>query len=235
MLRLSLLIPLLAMLGARTEASALVLWPIDPKIEGDQSATMLWVENQGSEPVTLQIRSFAWTQAEGKDVHERQNEVVASPPIAKLTAGQRQLIRIIRRAPAMPGGERSYRLLIDELPAPVGTTESTRATANLAMQMRYSIPLFTRGATATEPQLSTRVLHESGQRFLEIRNSGTGHARLVNLRIRRGAHETPVNHGLVGYVLPGAVMRWPLPATAPIGGGIIVSVNGRDLVLGPSV
>lgn len=227
---------LLAATVARADASALVLWPIDPKIEAGQSATMLWVENRGAEPVSLQIRSLGWSQANGEDVHQKQHDVVASPPIAKVAPGQRQLVRIIRRLPTGASGQAqaSYRLLIDELPPPIDDDNPTAARAHLAVQMRYSIPLFVHAGTAPKPRLSGRVVVDHGKRFIEVRNQGAGFARLINLRVRQGARDVVINAGLVGYVLAGAAMRWPLPGEAPVGGTLVVSVNGDDTVLGPS-
>ncbi|MGE0776136.1 MAG: hypothetical protein AB7L36_14020 [Sphingomonadaceae bacterium] len=40
--------------------------------------------------------------------------------------------------------------------------------------------------------------------------------------------------GLVGYVLPGSVMRWPLPSDTPLVGSILVKVNGADQLLSPN-
>lgn len=42
--------------GGALAQSSLMIWPLDPVIEHDQRASALWLENRGSQPVSLQIR-----------------------------------------------------------------------------------------------------------------------------------------------------------------------------------
>jgi fimbrial chaperone protein len=235
--RLSALIVLAPWLAAgAAHAGAVVLWPLDPVMAPGERATALWIENRGREPVTLQIRSFDWSQSAGEDQYARQDEVIPSPPIASIPPGQRQLVRIIRRTTGTASAEHSYRLLVDELPPPLDAAKTDAASAQLRVQMRYSIPLFTydgQGTTA-QPQLHARTVIVEGRRYAEIRNTGARHARLVDLRIVHGASSVTAAAGLIGYVLPGATMRWPLPADAPADGSFVVNVNGTDTSLAPA-
>jgi fimbrial chaperone protein len=220
---------------AQAHAAAVVLWPVDPTIAAGQTATALWVENRGAQPVTLQVRSLGWSQAGGEDQYDRQDEVVTSPPIANVAPGQRQLIRVIRRDTGTTPAEHSYRLLIDELPPPLDPAKPDTTSGQLSVQMRYSIPLFTYdGQIAATPSLVARTVVIDGKRYAEIRNVGQRHARLINLRLQNGAKDFTVNAGLLGYVLAGATMRWPLPDGAPVGGIIVVNANGTDTTLAPT-
>ncbi len=233
---------LLGILGAASsgfgaQAATVVLWPVNPTIAADQQASALWLENRGDTPVTLQVRAFGWTQAAGADRYDDQDEVVSSPPIATVAPGKRQLVRIIRRDGSAQKGERSYRLLIDQLPPPPAEKSDKEPSAHLSIQMRYSIPLFTYGEQANAEiasNLTARVTIVDGRRHVEIRNVGVKHARLVNLRLVNGAQHFDVTTGLVGYVLPGATMRWPLPSDAPFAGAFLINVNGADQQLSPN-
>jgi fimbrial chaperone protein len=216
-------------------AAAVVLWPIDPTIATGQTATALWVENRGTDPVTLQVRSLGWSQSGGEDQYAPQDDVVTSPPIASVAPGQRQLVRVIRRETGTTPAEHSYRLLIDELPPPLDPAKPDGPTAHLAVQMRYSIPLFTYdGQIAATPALQGRTVVINGKRYAEIRNTSQRHARLLDLRIQQGAKSVTVAAGLMGYVLPGATMRWVLPDGAPLDGTLLVNVNGVDTSLAPT-
>lgn len=216
-------------------AAAVVLWPVDPTISAGQTATALWVENRGAQPVTLQVRSLGWSQAAGEDEYAQQDEIVTSPPIANVGPGQRQLVRVIRRDLGTTPAEHSYRLLIDELPPPLDPAKPDGPSAHLAVQMRYSIPLFTYdGAIAAKPTLQGHTVLLNGKRYAEIRNASQRHARLIDLRIQQGGKSVTVAAGLIGYVLPGATMRWPLPDGAPVDGTLLVNVNGADTSLAPT-
>lgn len=222
---------LAALIASPALAASVVIWPVDPTIKKGERATAIWVENQGAEPMTVQIRAFGWSQSGGKEDLSEQDEVVASPPIATVAAGQRQLIRLIRRTPGVGPAEGSYRLLIDELPAPASAVASGGTMATLGVQMRYSIPLFTYNVdpATVGPILKTKVLNEGPERFLVLSNTGAKHARLVDLRGQAGGPS--LMSGLVGYVLPGQTQRFTLPKGAEA--GFVANVNGADQRLQP--
>ncbi len=212
-------------------AAAVVIWPIDPVIGPQDSSTILWLENRGTTPVTLQVRTFGWRQPDGDEVLDRQDAVVASPPIATVAPGARQLVRVIRRTRA-PVAEAAYRLLIDELPPPPAEGgPDTAVAAGLRVQMRYSIPLFAHTAPPGTPRLVARIVQTATGRSVMIHNDGIGHARLTDLiAVARDGHERVVRAGLAGYVLPGATLAIPLPGDA--GGTLRAHVNGVIQTLG---
>lgn len=218
-------------------ASSVIIWPVDPVINPGEQTTSLWLENSGQTPVTLQVRSFGWSQRDGKDALDEQDAIVASPPIATVQPGRRQLIRVIRRAGASPSAapEQSYRLIVDELPSAPDTRDANGMSARLAVQMRYSIPLFVYAAppATQQPHLVTTYSANGEGRVIEIRNTGTGHARLTNVRVVRAGGEHVTKPGLAGYVLPGATLRLVLPEGTV--GPVKVGVNGRDELLAPDV
>lgn len=230
-IRLPLLIGLLLPLQSSAWAAASILiWPIDPVIESQQSASALWLENRDNKPVYMQIRVLGWQQTAGEDDYHAQGEVVASPPVATIAPGKRQLIRLIRQTPVPAGQERAYRVLIDEVP--IKQQASASPQLGLNFQMRYSVPLFVSGsgiwtkqdyerprdyAEATQPKLSYRLSQQGGKRWLEVRNQGVVHARLSKVTLQGQT----LNAGLMGYVLPGAQMRFALPPTANLSAGAL--------------
>lgn len=216
------------------QASVIVIWPVDPTLKPGEQATALWLENKGDEPVTLQVRSFDWAQPQGDDTLTQQDEVVVSPPIATVAAGKRQLVRIIRRNPGAPTlPEKAYRLLIDEVPTQPAPGGPTEASARLAVQMRYSIPLFIYAAdpATQKAALVSRTIVTDKGREIEITNTGVRHARLTDLRVVNAGQERMIKAGLNGYVLAGATVRIALPGDAA--GVVRMGVNGADQTLVP--
>jgi fimbrial chaperone protein len=227
--------PLLLLPGT-SRAAAVIIWPVDPKIAATERATALWIENKGNEPITMQVRTLRWSQGPQGDLYDDQDEVVASPPIAVIPAGERQMIRVLRRErPAVAlsdqasPGERSYRLLIDEIPTANAPNASRLPAAELAVQMRYSVPLFTYAGSvsAAKPELTATVERSGSGRTLAIRNTGMLHARLVDIRTADDK-KTQVASGLAGYVLAGQTMRWPVPDGVPEISPLMANVNGAD-------
>ncbi len=70
--------------------------------------------------------------------------MVASAPFATVPPGQRQLIRTSH---PRAQGEKSFRIIIDEVPAADAT--AAKDSAGLKLQMRYVLPLFLTGASAS--------------------------------------------------------------------------------------
>ncbi|MEI4506390.1 molecular chaperone [Sphingopyxis sp. CCNWLW253] len=226
-----------ALLAAAASAGAqqpgsLLIWPVNPVIEGDARAAALWLENPGKAPITLQVRVYAWDQQDGRNLYAEQSDVIGTPPIVSIEPGQRQLIRLTRTASPAAVAEKPYRVVVDEIPV---ARESAAPGASVSFRMRYSLPLFSyppRGdgkvkPPAPAPQISWRAGADAGGRFLEIQNGGTGHAQLTDVGFVTGPQKSPVAGGLLGYVLPGASMRWPLPGNVGGTGDLVATVNGK--------
>ncbi|CAI8744631.1 fimbrial chaperone protein [Pseudomonas chlororaphis] len=224
-------------------AGSVLIWPIDPVLEADQQASALWLENRGTETAILQIRVFAWSQSGFNDQYQNQRDVIGSPPVAKIEPGQKQLVRLTRTRDVPPGQELAYRIIIDEIPsiAPLAAPGNGKAAAAIRFQMRYSVPLFAYGAGLWSKEDSTRSrdpkgigkadlswdkVTVAGRSYVEIRNQGDVHARLTDATFKQGGQPTPLVEGLLGYVLPGAVMRWPVPDAVSADQLLQVRVNG---------
>lgn len=231
---------------AHASASILV-WPVDPVIEHDQQAVALWLENRGSEPSLLQVRILAWKQVDGEDRYADQDDVVGTPPMIRIEAGKRQMVRLTRTVSVGPGEERAFRVLIDEVPthrasadgrAPV---EGNTPAIGVRFQFRYSIPLFVYGeglwwkpradrdrnpTAAGQPELSWRRVVREGKPELEILNAGPIHARLTGVYVTHGTSSTTLAEGLLGYVLAGSSLRRPVPDVIAADAVLMATVNG---------
>ena len=113
-------------------ASSVLVWPIFQTISASDKGSELWLENRGATAVNLQLRIFGWDQKESKDLYADQNDVVSSPPFANVQPGQRQLIRLMRVSPVASGQEKSYRIVIDEIPAAQPTKQTDKSSAEYA-------------------------------------------------------------------------------------------------------
>ncbi|QHI98978.1 fimbria/pilus periplasmic chaperone [Xylophilus rhododendri] len=239
------LLPGLGLTAARA-GTPLLIWPIDPIIPAGQQAAALWLENQGGARATLQVRIFDWRQDGGEDRYEPQQGVLPSPPIATIAPGGRQLVRLIATRPATPGVEQPYRVFIDELPTPEQAEADQRAGASVKLQLRYAVPLFIYGAgalpplsrtrdglggpdrDALQPALSWDSMQQDGKPVLVLDNSGAAHARVTAVEWSSpDGRSQVINPGLLGYVLAGARMRFPIAQAIPPKAALRVQINGR--------
>ena len=219
-------------------ATSVLIWPIDPVLEADQKAGALWLENRGTAPANLQVRVFAWRQGDYQEQYQAQREIIGSPPVANVAPGQKQLIRLTRTGPSPVGQEQAYRIIIDEIPPAIPVDKAEPGTtAAIRLQMRYSVPLFVYGEGLWgkagpegkgNPQLSWRAVTVQGKPYVELRNTGPVHARLTDVVVQQGSQSKPLADGLLGYVLPGASMRWPAPLAPSAGSVLKGRVNGQS-------
>lgn len=207
-------------------ASGLQVTPVTLTLEQTQRAEGIWLSNSGDSPINAQVRVFRWSQSSYKDQLAASQGLVISPPMLTIPPGGKQLIRVIRTgSPAKV--EDAYRLSINELP------QSAAKKNNLQFVLHYSVPVFIQppGVTDTYAKLQWQIQHSDGRAWLEVSNQGDGHAQLseVNIITASGSRRN-ITPGLLGYVLPGSTMRWPLPASAGQGEKLEAMVNGKKTV-----
>lgn len=208
--------------GPSARASGLQVSPTSLTLAPGRNADGLWLGNTGEQTLHAQVRVLHWTQQGGEEQLTPSQGLVASPPMIELAPGARQLVRVIRTAPAQGPHEDAYRVLVDELPLSPASTRPPAQEADdqrgLRFVLRYSVPVFLSppGDAQPAPQLLGRLLEDAGRRVLEIANRGGAHAQLGNLvRVDAQGRRTELVPGLVGYVLAGSTMRWPLAPDAP--------------------
>lgn len=224
---------LACLLAAAFDASAsgLQIAPTSLEMASAGPAQALWLTNTGDHELRAQVRAYTWSQTAGKDALDPTQAIVASPPMLTVPPGGRQLVRVIRTGQDTAPGERTYRLLVDELPL-----EAAKGTG-VQYVLRYSVPVFV--GVSGKPSLKWSGTPGHDALELTVSNTGTAHAQIseVNL-VQPGAAPVAIVPGLLGYVLPGATMHWTiaLPAGAnATNASLKALVNGdaTDQMLSP--
>lgn len=209
---------------AVVSASGLQVTPTTLDLAANEAATGLWLRNTGDKALHAQVRVYHWTQVNGEDKLTPSRRLVISPPMLQLQPGQSQLLRVIRTGAPPQNVEDAYRLIVNELPQPADE-------GGLTFVLRYSIPVFLspRHADNVQPALQWVIDKSEGQTWLVVHNSGRGHAQISDPAwVDAGGHAHVLHDGLLGYVLPGESMRWPIaPTPSIVGTPIHAQVNGE--------
>jgi len=209
----------LCLLGSGSiQAASLRIAPTILSLIAPDSAATLTLRNEDARPVNVQMRVFRWSQDDGADRLEPTTDVVASPPLTTLAPNSDYLVRVVRVTKAPVVGEESYRLLVDELPE-----RAKRRPGTVNFVLRYSIPVFFSNPEASPADVSWALRPRGKAAVLTAKNTGDRHLRISDLNIADGDRAIAARDGLVGYVLSGASMQWPL------------SLAGGNLVAGRSV
>ncbi|ARD28516.1 molecular chaperone [Acinetobacter lactucae] len=170
---------LLLSLSSTLSAATIRISPVNVEILSNQSASSISLFNQSNESTDLQIRVFEWVQKNGQDELIPTDEIAISPPFLKLKPNDSYNLRVVRINPAAISGEKTYRIIIDELPKPV---DSRKAAQGINVLLRSSLPVFVVNKDAIT-KLNWKIDSNQKAPSLNISNIGNRHALLNNLTL----------------------------------------------------
>lgn len=201
--------------------------PVNVEMRAPASTSTVTLKNDADAPMNVQVRVFRWSQTDGTEQLVPSTDLVASPPMTAIAARSEQTIRLVRVAKSPVAAEETYRIFVDEIPDP-----AKQKAGQIAVALRYSIPVFVMPGDAAQPQLAWSIRQANGSTYVSATNSGGRRIKISGLQLKdaNGA-SVLIGEGLNGYVLARSSMRWVLPPKAPklgLNGPIVVSARGDD-------
>lgn len=199
--------------GVAAEGQVLSVVPVNIFLAPGQRATSLTVTNQGTSATAVQIRAFTWSQRGDEDPLTATDQVVVSPPIASISPGASQVVRLVLRLPPMGGDkEATYRILLDQIPPP--------AEAGVVhVVLRLSIPIFAAPSTRAVPNVRYHLEIQGGQLYLVGSNDGLRHEVIRDIELLTSdGRKLKAAPGSSPYLLAGATRRWNIavPGKLPL-------------------
>jgi fimbrial chaperone protein len=212
------------LLADKVSAASLEISPVLVNLAPGQTAATIEVQNRGGAPAAVQARAYRWTQAGDEDALTPTQDIILSPPIFTVPEGASQTVRLLLRGGSGAGGDRSYRLLLDEVP-PANTRNK-----QIIIALRMSLPVIATSASSEPATLQWRAERgPGGQIMLTAINTGHAHARVsaIDLMLPDGSHPKVVSRGKNAYVLPGAQRHWVVQGRGGVlpGGPLQLSVT----------
>lgn len=194
----------------QTQAGGFSVQPVRVHLSPDQPTASLSVRNTGDAEAVVQISAHLWGQEAGADILQATRDVLVTPPISRIAPGQSQLVRLGLRSDFPVLSERTYRLVLSEIPGPAAA-----GFTGLRMSLQVSMPVFVLPAVAVAPTLEwTAELDESNDLWVVLTNSGTAHVQIKKIALARHGGEVRGLPGAAGYVLPGQRRKWKLEGIA---------------------
>lgn len=225
---LQLILPLLftSLLCVASAASAgsFSIDPVRIQLSEAKPSSVMRVENRGDATITVQLQAMNWTQSGNQDQLTVSRELLATPQVFRLRPGQVQVVRVALLGPVDATRERSFRLLLDEVPpAPAADFRG------LQMALRISMPVFVQARTPAAASLAATVVERDGQRQLQLFNRGHAHLQLTGLQLQSQPAAVPslYSHDKTLYVLPGQRRELPLPAQFPLVAGQVLNLQAH--------
>lgn len=188
--------------------AVLSIAPLRVELEGNGAGATVRLTNASNHALPVQARLFAWSQANGEDVYAPSTELVVSPSITSIPAGQTQVVRVLRRGAASPG-EKRFRLAVDQLPDPARVRPGTAQT-----RIRFTLPVFVDREKAAPAEFAWRIAKDR----IELENRGGVTARVLEIEVKtRAGRAVPVERNALRYVLGGSTIAWPLEDGCSLG------------------
>lgn len=207
-------IPVGAMLCAWTaQAGSLSVMPVVVALSGHKVREAITVTNQGGERVTTHVDVVSWTQSDGKDVFAPTTDVLLNPVVFTLEPGQAQVLRLGWRGQAPLDAERSYRILLREVPPAVPAQRpSGTLPAQVRVLLELRIPIYVAPRQMVQrPEWQTRRV-DGDTLEVRFRNQGNVHTVVHDLQLASGSG-APLGAPLDVHaaVLAGQERHWTLP------------------------
>lgn len=192
-------------------ASSLEISPVSVNLIAGQNVKVIEVRNRGGSAVAIQIRAYAWSQSGNTDILAPTTDVILSPPIFTIPVGASQTIRLLVRA-KNGTGERSYRLLLDEVPSPGA------ARNQVGIAFRISLPVIAAAAAPPSRSLEWHARRGPGNQVLvSAANIGNVYDKVhaIAVTLPDGSHPKIVSSGENPYLLAGARRQWAVQGSTP--------------------
>jgi fimbrial chaperone protein len=198
-----------AMTTPAVRAQALSVLPVNVHMAPGEQAATVTVSNQGNAQTSFQIRAYKWNQDGDTDELTVSNEVVVSPPIATIGAGQSQLVRLILRQPPQ-SREATYRIILDQIPPPAEP-------GVVHVVLRMSIPIFAQPKSRANSDLQFHVENKDGSTYLVGVNDGLRHETIREIQLKTSdGRELKAANGESPYILAGSTRHWRIDSSEAV-------------------
>lgn len=218
--RSSMLLIAAALGHAPAVAGSLRVDPVQVVINDDRRTAAVKIVNEASEPSTLKISAYAWSQVNGVDLYQPTDDLIASPPIASIEPGSAQTVRIGFRHPS-DANHGSYRIVIEEIPK--------QNVAGIQVALRLNLPLYARiepGRSSTIAWSATR--QPDGAWVVKASNPTDRFVRVTPVDFSAASGLTYSDTIRLGSVLPHSSLEWTV-GNAP---RVLNNVRWRQIARG---
>lgn len=175
--------------------------PLRIELSKSETTRIINLQNLEAKPVTVQLQVMAWSHKDGADQFTPTREVIVTPQVFQLKPNGLQIIRagLLRKPDTHE--ELSYRLIIEEIPAPPPPDFKG---AQLALKI--TLPIFITPEKTPSSRLEFKTSVETdGNLKVRIVNHGKAHAQIQQMMVFaiRKSDKSLARHEKSIYVLPG--------------------------------
>ncbi len=194
--RLTIVAALATGLAGWSNAGSFGISPVRVDLSAKKPNGSVQITNTGDRSVTVQVHVAQWAMRGSEDEYVETDDFIVNPPVFSVDPGATQRIRIGLRGVDPAAVERSYRLILEEVP-------KAAESGTVAMILKLSLPIFIQPGTPAAPALVWRAQRDNdGSLRLAVSNDGTAHDRISSVELETDLGKLDVR--MSGYILPGS-------------------------------
>jgi fimbrial chaperone protein len=209
--------------------------PVRLDLSPQHPVAILEVQNTAEAATLAQVEALDWAQSIEGESLEPSSELIATPLVINLAAGETQKVRVGLRAPNESSIEHSYRVLVEEV------SPTFVASAGLRFAVRISVPVFAvsgeqKSVAAADADALSWTARQGGpgcQRLL-VSNNSSAHMHLLRTELLGPRGEVLWQAGTPEYVLAGSRNRLRDEVCGPIstrGAQLRLTTESRTIIL----
>jgi fimbrial chaperone protein len=202
---------LLTVAASEAAAANIQVAPLRIYLNDGKSLASIAVKNGGDEEIAVQAEILEWTQVDGVDDYRATRDVLVNPVIFKLDAKGTQIVRLGLQVPDSDA-ERSYRIFVQQLPAPASARPGG---LRLQTLLRLGVPVFV-PAKAPRVGIEWQLVKSQGGQMasLEATNTGNTHLQITRVVVRQPTGRALVDMPMSTYLL--SRQKLVLPVAVPL-------------------
>lgn len=190
--------------GISIEAGSYEVKPVRIELSARQLRVNMQIQNLDVDPTTIQAHIVSWNAKGAEEILSDSDAILLNPPIFTIAAGRSQYLRLGLRHLLPDAKEGTYRLILEEVPAPFKP-----GFAGLRTVLKMSIPIFVKPRVSA-PQLVWSLQQTSDQQLrLSVENRGNAHVQIRKFAITGSGEAQPgFLQDTATYVLQNARKEW---------------------------
>ena len=162
-------------------------------------AIAVTINNEGDEELVMQADIYLWKQKpDGEDDLTLTEDLILSPPIIKLAARSRQVVRLAMLKPQPSADQQTYRLVVREVPE----AKPAEKAVQLQIALAFSMPVFITPPGAKRQLSCTAERSAADGAKVTCVNNGNAYAQPREFVLTNVTGEKLAVRDSGGYILP---------------------------------
>ena len=188
--------------------------PVRIHLSSRQKIETLVLTNTSNRPTVVQSFVRSWTQHDNRDIYRNSRGLIVVPPIVKIPAHSKQVMRVALQSALPINKEKTYRVFLREVLPPSPKTKHGEFMVRVVIEL--GLPVFIEPLRPAKSHLVWKLTHVSAHKInLLVRNTGNTHSRITKMLLKQGKR-TLIQQPNVFDMLADSIHHWSFSVKSKI-------------------